>query len=156
MSYMYSEKPKKMTYIVKEQFLNDVEFELEQCNTVTKANNLITESIYPALMKIEKEDLPSYEIRTEIVECISELFYELFGRFPSSLSLDLLANVLLADYIKDKAKTKEDELQFLTPSQEKRRKQKEFSAVDETMNFIYSKDVLKMDSLAKKYTEELD
>ena len=139
-----------MSYLAKEQFLNDCETEIKSCNNISQVNNLILEQIYPAIMKL------NYEDRAEITELITELTFELFESFPNKLSLQLLADILLADYVKNKVKTKDTENQFHTYNQEKRRKRKEFSAVDDTLNFIYSKDVLKMDSLAKKYTEEFD
>lgn len=127
---------------------------LEQYDNRAKANTYLLETVCPALNNISLEQLPSIETRNQTVNDITEKYFELFNKFPSSYILEVLGNYLLLDYIKDRNKTKEDELQFLTPTQTKRRKYKEFSAVEDTMDFLKSKHVRKMDSLKKKVTIE--
>jgi len=127
---------------------------LEQCDNRAKANTYLLETVCPALNNVSLEELPSIEIRNHTVNEITEKYFELFNKFPSSYILEVLGNYLLLDYIKDKTKTKNDELQFLTPTQEKRRYQKEFTAVEDTMDFLNSKYVVRMDSLKKKETVE--
>lgn len=127
---------------------------LEQCDNRAKANTYLLETVCPALNNISLEQLPSIEKRNQTVNDITEKYFELFNNFPSSYILTLLGNYLLLDYIKDRTKGKNDELQFLTPTQEKRRYQKEFSAVEDTMDFLKSKHIRKMDSLKKKVTIE--
>lgn len=138
--------------VSEEQLIFKVTTELLECKDQGQADSYLLETVCPELLATPLEQLPDATSRNSIVKAITERYYILFDSFPQSLVLTLLGNYLLLDYIKDKTKTKNDELQFLTPTQAKRRKGKEFSAVEDTMDFLQSKHVRKMDSLKKKAT----
>lgn len=118
-----------------------------------QADSFLQFTLLYKLMKIPLNSLPPVEERTQFIEDLTEGYFTAYGKFPKSTVLNMMSDYLLSDYIKDKNKTKADELQFLTVSQEKRRLEKEFSTLQGNLDFFYTRDTLKLDSLKAKETK---
>lgn len=122
----------------------------------SQADNYLKFDLCPQLLKTPADILPDVEKRKSFVEFITEEYFRNFGEFPKDVPLSMLGDFLLLDYIKDKSKKKNDEMQFHTHSQEKRRRNKEFSALSDDLDFFQSRDVRHMDSLKRKAVVSYD
>jgi hypothetical protein len=93
---------------------------------------------------VEKYKDSSIEDKNKIIEYVTEEYVNRFGKKPDSYQLTLLANLILRDDITnpDSYKTQKEDYPFHSDSQRKRRKKKEFVAMDETLEFMnYKKKV---------------
>lgn len=90
-----------------------------------------------ALVVAEYQDKSVQEIN-QIVEAICEAYVLKYGRKPDSYQLTQLANLILKDDLKntDSYKTQKEDYPFHSDTQRKRRRKKEFVAMDDTLEHM--------------------
>lgn len=99
----------------------------------------------------EYKDKPLKEVN-EIVERVCEEYVMKYGKKPDSYQLSLLANVILQEDLKNpsKYKSKEEEYPFHSDTQRKRRRKKEFTAMDETLDHMKFKSKVNLSTAPPK------
>lgn len=121
--------------------------------------NLIKAQLEDKIERLEKIAIELQpEERTVLVAQIIETYYKAVGKYPTSLQLERMANVILVEEIKDrkKNKTKTKEYPFLSERQLLTRMKKELTIEEEKMDFLHQKEVKKMDSAFKKRTKNME
>lgn len=98
------------------------------------------------------------EERNNKVEALTEEFYAANGRHMSSYHLQRLADVILVEELKDKTpdKVSKKEYPVLSNRQSQTRTRREFSVVGDTLDFIFAKEHVRLDSTFKKRTQNMD
>ena len=89
------------------------------------------------------KELPPIEVRNQQVTALIEYFWKVTGRKPKSYQLELLADYILADTLRDKAthKVKQTEYPVLSFTQLKLRNRRERRVGDDNLDFIKTKEV---------------
>jgi len=92
---------------------------------------------------VKVRELPPIEIRNQQVNALIEYFWKMTGRKPKSYQLELLADYILADTLRDKAthKVKQTEYPVLSFTQMKLRNRRERRVGDDNLDFIKTKEV---------------
>lgn len=103
------------------------------------------------LNKIKHRDLPSLEERNKQVNDMIEEYMQVQGDLPPSYWLSRLGTYILAEDLKnnDRDKVANTEYPILSYRQKRRRSRKQIAVLSEHLDFLHSKYVARMDSLAK-------
>lgn len=104
------------------------------------------------LSRTKLEDAPRPEIINQQVETLIEEYYKYVGSYPKPHVLELLANYILVNELKDKDvdKVANQDFPILSDIQLKRRARKQMLVQDSTLDFLNTKYHKQIDSLAKK------
>ena len=110
------------------------------------------------LANTKLQDAPKVEVITSQVNALIEEYYSKVGKFPKSYVLELLANYILINELKNKDvdKVANNEFPILSEVQIKRRNRKQVSMQDETIDFLNTKLNKQIDSLAKKTVKKAE
>lgn len=110
------------------------------------------------LLTTPRDKLPSQSTRNNIVDSLTEYYFKEQGEYPEPYLLEQLANYCLLDYIKSVNKKKSDKNRFLTKQQLSRREMREYLVDNNNtlLDYLYSKHVLKLDSLMKVNKLEIE
>lgn len=110
------------------------------------------------LSKTKLEDAPKQSVLNAMVENMVEDYYRYVGCFPKPHILELLANYILINELKNKDvdKVTNEDYPILSDIQLKRRTRKQFLVQDSTLDFLNTKYHKNIDSLAKKTVKKAD
>ena len=138
----------------KEQVMYLINKWKEDCNKVQFRDNVV--ELVVGFNKIPYSKIPPVEERKHVIEMIAEAYFDVLGEYPKPHVLNGLGDYMLIDYIKNVSKSKSDPHSFHTKHQLKRRLSKEFSTMDDKMDYLNSKRNLNMSSLHKKTVKQVD
>ena len=104
------------------------------------------------LSNTKLQQAPKVEVINKQVEEMIEQYYQTVGSYPKPFVLNLLANYILINELKDKDvdKVANNEFPILSDIQLKRRGRKQFLVQDNTLDFLNTKYNKQIDSMAKK------
>lgn len=103
------------------------------------------------LNKIKYDDLPSIDERNHESSSMIEEYMNHQGRMPEPYWVSRLGTYVLAEILKnnDRDKSTNTEYAILSYRQQRRRNRKQMAVKGEHLDYLHSKFVAKMDSLAK-------
>lgn len=110
------------------------------------------------LSNIKLANAPKKEVINKQVEDMIEQYYQTVGSYPKPFVLNLLANYILINELKNKDvdKVANTDFPILSDIQLKRRGRKQFLAQDSTLDFLNTKYNKQIDSMAKKTVKKVE
>jgi hypothetical protein len=110
------------------------------------------------LSKTKLEDAPSVEEINKQVEQMIEEYYSIVGSMPKPRVLELLANYILINELKNKDvdKVAKQDYPILSDIQLKRRARKQMVMQDATIDFLHTKYNKGIDSLARASIKKVE
>lgn len=109
-----------------------------------------SELIY-AINKMPLEHLPELEERNKESEDLIELHFEVTGEIPKPLDLKRLGDYVLADDLKNKDNTKNNDQEYplQTKYSKRRTPQRELSVSADILDYLHSKYHKRLDTLSR-------